>query len=514
SIRGGNGGEREGAGKELTKSKDIQELVNKSTSVPATTSIITTVEPSCGIARTVPTTSIPVSMDNDNNINSINNIDDSTAKKQKTKFVVGTEGTFDNESGSSSFGGVGEDNNDDDQNDEITDPKSNNQILKSSRDIDSNEEVLPQPSTTSAPSQLPPNEMIESHRDSKSKFIKPYPSEEIEKVVTKKEKARLSQEQQNPDEINNTRETLIKEDNHNDDVDEIEAREEKGSSSKDIDAAESSKSRLPDQEDAPTRNENPAAIPEITLQNVFQPHPKFVATNTVSMSSDVTPIVSPNNPTTEHIHDASLVTETAIYNNTNNRNLASVYPTPIDLPPQFRDETTNSTTPPFSEYFAPNFVSEDTSSPITYTSDPLEYPHQPRYPPSTGISRTQQKLMLQRQHFLADDENFLIHPRNQLRLTKVIERINREHASILLYRDPVMESIQRVMGKYARNHPEVLDEDFGASYDDNKDWERNKNNNLVPSSSSGNINSNENVGQSVSASSIIAAAESGKLKGK
>ncbi|KAJ2959196.1 hypothetical protein NQZ79_g5276 [Umbelopsis isabellina] len=36
----------------------------------------------------------------------------------------------------------------------------------------------------------------------------------------------------------------------------------------------------------------------------------------------------------------------------------------------------------------------------------------------TAMTRTQQKLLLQRQHFLADDENNLAHPRNQLRLTK------------------------------------------------------------------------------------------------
>lgn len=107
----------------------------------------------------------------------------------------------------------------------------------------------------------------------------------------------------------------------------------------------------------------------------------------------------------------------------------------------------------------------------SYTSEPLNYPHQPRFPPSSsGISRTQQKLLLQRQHFLADDENYLIHPRNQLRLTKVIERINREHAAITLFRDPIIESLQRVWPKYVQDHPEVLGDDFGVGYEDAKEW--------------------------------------------
>jgi hypothetical protein len=107
----------------------------------------------------------------------------------------------------------------------------------------------------------------------------------------------------------------------------------------------------------------------------------------------------------------------------------------------------------------------------SYTPETLNYPHQPRFPPSSnGISRTQQKLLLQRQHFLADDENYLIHPRNQLRLTKVIERINREHAAILLHRDPIIESLQRVWPKYVQDHPEVMDDDFGVGYEDAKEW--------------------------------------------
>ncbi|CAG8583943.1 5899_t:CDS:2 [Paraglomus occultum] len=88
---------------------------------------------------------------------------------------------------------------------------------------------------------------------------------------------------------------------------------------------------------------------------------------------------------------------------------------------------------------------------------------------SATMSRTQQKLMLMRQHFLADDENYLNHPRNQVKLTKVMERINREHDSITMFRDPVIESLQRVFTKYAHDHPEVLDDDFGAGYN-GKDW--------------------------------------------
>ncbi|CAG8596192.1 3730_t:CDS:1 [Paraglomus brasilianum] len=112
---------------------------------------------------------------------------------------------------------------------------------------------------------------------------------------------------------------------------------------------------------------------------------------------------------------------------------------------------------------------DSTDLPI-YSSDGSSNSHVHGYRSlSATMSRTQQKLMLMRQHFLADDENYLNHPRNQVKLTKVMERINREYDSITMFRDPVIESLQRVFTKYAHDHPEVLDDDFGAGYN-GKDW--------------------------------------------
>ncbi|CAJ0832798.1 18580_t:CDS:2 [Entrophospora sp. SA101] len=86
------------------------------------------------------------------------------------------------------------------------------------------------------------------------------------------------------------------------------------------------------------------------------------------------------------------------------------------------------------------------------------------------MSRTQQKLWLQRQYYQEDNENCLKHPKNQARLTKVTERINREHGAITLYRDPMVESLHRVFNRYAQEHPEVLEDDFGVGYEDAKEW--------------------------------------------
>jgi hypothetical protein len=130
---------------------------------------------------------------------------------------------------------------------------------------------------------------------------------------------------------------------------------------------------------------------------------------------------------------------------------------------------------------------DSTDLPI-YSSDTPTNSHSFGYQSlSATMSRTQQKLMLMRQHFLADDENYLNHPRNQVKLTKVMERINREYDSITMFRDPVIESMQRVFTKYAHDHPEVLDDDYGAGYSE-KDWlggEKDKENESIVADGSG-----------------------------
>ncbi|KAF7732079.1 hypothetical protein EC973_006334 [Apophysomyces ossiformis] len=64
---------------------------------------------------------------------------------------------------------------------------------------------------------------------------------------------------------------------------------------------------------------------------------------------------------------------------------------------------------------------------------------------STGLSRTQQKLMLQREHTFVDDENNLAHPRNMIRLTRELERMGREYQCVKRFRDPMVESLMRCM---------------------------------------------------------------------
>ncbi|KAI9031274.1 hypothetical protein DFJ74DRAFT_429138 [Hyaloraphidium curvatum] len=66
--------------------------------------------------------------------------------------------------------------------------------------------------------------------------------------------------------------------------------------------------------------------------------------------------------------------------------------------------------------------------------------------PSTSLSRTQKKLLLQRQAFMASDANYVVNPRNQNRLAKDMERVNREYwVCTRRWADPMQESLDRVM---------------------------------------------------------------------
>ncbi|CAO3631501.1 unnamed protein product [Mucor fragilis] len=61
------------------------------------------------------------------------------------------------------------------------------------------------------------------------------------------------------------------------------------------------------------------------------------------------------------------------------------------------------------------------------------------------LSRTQHKMQLQRLSFLTNDKNYLDHPQNMKRLTKELDRVNREYRNVRRYEDPVKESFKRLV---------------------------------------------------------------------
>lgn len=70
-------------------------------------------------------------------------------------------------------------------------------------------------------------------------------------------------------------------------------------------------------------------------------------------------------------------------------------------------------------------------------------------------SRTQHKIMLQRQCFLADDKNHLEHPENMRRLTKELDRMNREYRYVKQYHDPFVLSLNRVKALQNQGPPRL-----------------------------------------------------------
>ncbi|KAI9275143.1 hypothetical protein EDC94DRAFT_592225 [Helicostylum pulchrum] len=72
-----------------------------------------------------------------------------------------------------------------------------------------------------------------------------------------------------------------------------------------------------------------------------------------------------------------------------------------------------------------------------------------RYIAPTTSSRTQHKLQLQRLFVLTNDKNYLDHPKNMRRLTKELDRVNREYRCVRRFEDPVQESFRRLGQKVA-----------------------------------------------------------------
>lgn len=72
-----------------------------------------------------------------------------------------------------------------------------------------------------------------------------------------------------------------------------------------------------------------------------------------------------------------------------------------------------------------------------------------------NLSRTQHKLLLQRQYVFAADRNYLAHPTNMLRLTKEMDRVNREYHQVRKFEDPMKESLRRVAQRLADSKHDV-----------------------------------------------------------
>jgi hypothetical protein len=60
------------------------------------------------------------------------------------------------------------------------------------------------------------------------------------------------------------------------------------------------------------------------------------------------------------------------------------------------------------------------------------------------VNRTQHKLQLQRLSFLTNDKDYIDHPTNMKRLTKELDRVDREYRSVRRFQDPFAESLQRL----------------------------------------------------------------------
>jgi hypothetical protein len=61
----------------------------------------------------------------------------------------------------------------------------------------------------------------------------------------------------------------------------------------------------------------------------------------------------------------------------------------------------------------------------------------------SGMTRTQQKLLLQREQSLIHDENNIAHPKNMIRLTREMEKMGKEYRCVRKYQDPMMDSLIR-----------------------------------------------------------------------
>jgi hypothetical protein len=66
------------------------------------------------------------------------------------------------------------------------------------------------------------------------------------------------------------------------------------------------------------------------------------------------------------------------------------------------------------------------------------------------LSRTQQKLMLQRQQVQVEDETSALHPRNMLKINKELECLSKQYKCLKRYQDPMRASLVRCLEKKSK----------------------------------------------------------------
>ncbi|RCI01789.1 hypothetical protein CU098_001532 [Rhizopus stolonifer] len=75
-----------------------------------------------------------------------------------------------------------------------------------------------------------------------------------------------------------------------------------------------------------------------------------------------------------------------------------------------------------------------------------------------NMSRTQQKLMLQKQQCSAQDENSPLHPKNVQKLNKELDTIKRQYRCIKRYEDPLRASLMRCIEKLEPRNRQKLEQ--------------------------------------------------------
>ncbi|KAI8058777.1 hypothetical protein BDF21DRAFT_348746 [Thamnidium elegans] len=84
-----------------------------------------------------------------------------------------------------------------------------------------------------------------------------------------------------------------------------------------------------------------------------------------------------------------------------------------------------------------------------------------------NLSRTQQKLMLQRQQSQLEDESSPMHPRNMQKINKELETLGRHYRSVKNFHDPMKDSLirclERLNMKPISNNPAVTRIQLGAN---------------------------------------------------
>lgn len=190
-----------------------------------------------------------------------------------------------------------------------------------------------------------------------------------------------------------------------------------------------------------TLSRNPASLSSSNIAAPVEITFNAVANNMIIPKKELMPKIA--SPLKSSVVNNSATTNSIIVNNSSDTQ--QQHGKKKLLRSQFVTSSYEEPTMTLASYKCPTTTATTSIASITFNHNRSNSSSTPNNP--SNLSRTQQKLLLQKQQALVEDENSPVHPRNMHKLNKEFDMVGREYRCIKRYEDPMRASLMRCIDR-------------------------------------------------------------------